>query len=98
MSKLEKDEIFITKISEYDIINSIDEVIVSDNPQFGYMVSCIGRQGILGLKIFQSQEVIKNYFKDKEFLLIYTAAEGTKRPQEELDYFNLTITSAIFSK
>ena len=98
MSKLEKDEIFITKISEYDIIKSIDEITVSDNPQFGYMVSCIGRQGILGLKIFQSQEVIKNYFKDKEFLLIYTAAEGTKRPQEELDYFNLTITSAIFSK
>lgn len=98
MSKLEKDEIFITKISEYDIINSIDEITVPDNPQFGYMVSCIGRQGILGLKIFQSQEKMKNYFKDKEFLVIYTAAEGTKKPGEELDFFNLTITSAIFSK
>lgn len=98
MSRLEKDEIFITKISEYDIINSLDEIIVCDNPQFGYMVSCIGRQGILGLKIFESQEKIKNYFKDKEFLLIYTAAEGTKKTNEELDFFNLTITSAIFSK
>jgi hypothetical protein len=98
MARLEKDEIFITKISEHDIINSIDEITVRDNPQFGYMVSCIGRQGILGLKIFQSQEKIKNYFKDKEFLLIYTAAEGIKRPSEDLEYFNLTITSAIFSK
>lgn len=98
MARLEKDEIFITKISEYDIIDSIDEITVSDNPQFGYMVSCVARQGILGLKIFQSQEKIKKYLKDKEFLLIFTGAEGTKRPDEELDYFNLTITSAVFSK
>lgn len=98
MSKLEKNEIFITKISEYDIINSLDEITINKNPEFGYMVSCIGRQGILGLKIFQSQEKIKNYFKNKEFLLIFTSAEGIKKPEEELDFFNLTITSAIFSR
>jgi hypothetical protein len=43
------------------------------------------------------QKKLKQYFKDKPFLLIYSGSEAIYKPDEGLDFLNETITSAIFS-
>jgi hypothetical protein len=96
LSQIEENEAFIAKMSTDKMIESVNNLLKPEKPEFGFFTSCIARQGFLGPKIFEVQEKLKQYFQEKPFLLIYVGGEGIKKQGEELDYLNETITCAIF--
>jgi len=98
MGKINSKKAFIGSISQTKMIDSIDEVIKDDNPDFGFLVSCIARQGFLGIKVYQIQEKLKKHFKEKPFLLLYTGGEGMRKLGGKLEYLNESITSFIIKK
>ena len=50
----------------------------------------------LGRKTNIIQEELSNYFKDKSFLLFYSAGEGTYSPTKDITYANMSFNTAIF--
>jgi len=98
LTKVEKDNIFITKITQDQMVHAVDEILKPIKAEFGFFTSCIARRDFLGIKVFKVQEKMKEYFKDKDFLLIYSAGEGIYKPEEGFYFLNETITSAIFEK
>jgi len=96
LTKIEENNIFVTKITPDQMVHAVDEIIKPIKPEFGFFTSCIARRDFLGIKTFKVQEKMKKYFKDKDFLLIYSAGEGIYKPEEGFYFLNETITSAIF--
>jgi hypothetical protein len=50
----------------------------------------------LGHKTNIIQEELHHYFKDKPFLLFYSAGEGTYSKEKDITYANMSINTAIF--
>lgn len=98
LTKIEENNIFVTKITPDQMIHAVDEILKPIKPEFGFFTSCIARRDFLGIKVFKVQEKMKEYFKDKDFLLVYSAGEGVYKPEEGLYFLNETITSAIFQE
>ena len=96
MGKIKNENMFVTQVSPSQMIECVDELLTYDKPELGIFVSCVARQSFLGMKVYEVQDKLKRYFKEKPFLLIYTAAEAIYIPGKELEYFNETITSVIF--
>jgi len=96
ISPVEKNDVFIAKMSTDKMVESVDELLKPEKPEFGFFTSCIARQGFLGPRIFQVQEKLKKYFQEKPFLLLYVGGEGIKKQDQEIGILNETITSAIF--
>jgi len=96
MGKFENDDVFVANMTPSKMIQAVDEVLTCKKPEFGLLVSCMARQSFLGYKVFESQEKLKRYFKNKSFLLIFTGAEAIYNPEIGLYYLNETITSTIF--
>jgi len=98
LAQIEKNNIFLVKMSRDKMVESVDELLYPKKPDFGLFTSCIARQGFLGVKVFQVQEKLKNYFQEKPFLLIYTGGEGIKKQNQDIEYLNETITCTIFNR
>jgi len=97
-TKIEEKDVFIAEITQEQMVDSVDEILTIDQPIFGFFTSCIARRDLMGIKIFQVQEKLKNYFDDKDFLLIFSAGEAIYKPDEGFYFLNETITSAIFKE
>lgn len=95
-SRIEKNNVSIYKITPDEMVNSIDQLSKPTNPEFGFFTSCIVRRDFLGIKVFRIQEKLKNYFKDKDFLVVYSSGEAINKPDEDFYFLAETITSAIF--
>ncbi|MEF8879425.1 MAG: hypothetical protein V5A64_03425 [Candidatus Thermoplasmatota archaeon] len=96
LGKFDKDDVFIARVTPDKMVDSVDEISKPMKPEFGFFTSCIARRDFLGIKVFGIQEKMKNYFEDKDFLLIYSAGEGLHKPDEGFYYLNESLTSAIF--
>ncbi len=96
LGKIEDDEVSIVQISPEKMIDAVNEVFADDNPLLGLLTSCVSRQNFLGIKVYKVQEKLKNYFKGKPFILLYSGGEGMCTPQEGSYFLNETITSLIF--
>ncbi len=96
LAKIERNDIFITKVTPDQMICAVDEILKPIKPEFGFFTSCIAQRDLLGIKVFEVQEKMKNYFENKPFLTVFSAGEGIYKPKEGLYYLNETITSAIF--
>jgi len=96
LNKVENTNITMAATSRGKMVESVDEVLTIDQPLFGFFSSCVVRQGFLGIKAFDVQEKLKNYFRDKPFLVLYSGGESIKKPNEQLEYLNFAFTSAIF--
>ena len=97
LTKIEEEKnIFIADITPEKMISATDEVLTIEKPLFGFFTSCIARRDLLGIKVFKIQEKMKDYFKDRNFLLVYSASEGLYKPDDDFYFLNETITSAIF--
>lgn len=94
----EKENISIYKITPDQMMNSVNDLLKPIHPEFGFFISCIARRDFLGIKVFKVQEKLKNYFKNKDFLVVYSAGEAINKPNEDLYFLTETITSAIFHK
>jgi len=95
-SKIENEEASMAHMSQSRMVEAVEEVLTCNKPEFGFLTSCINRQAFLGIKVYDVQEKLKRYFKEKPFLLVYAGGEGIRKHGEELEYLNESITSAIF--
>ena len=96
MNKVDNTEITMANMSREKMVEIVDKVLNVNKPFFGYFSSCIVRQGFLGIRVFEVQEKLKNYFQGKPFLVVYSGGESIKKPNQKIEYLNLTFTSAIF--
>jgi hypothetical protein len=92
-------EVSILTVSGKDLINAVKENLAFFNevrPEFGLCSTCMTILQTLGSKTNIIQEEIHKYFKDKSFLLFYSAGEGTFSPMKDITYANMSFNTAIF--
>ena len=98
LCKIEEKDAFIIKMDYHKFFNAMDEVLTSEKPKFGFFLSCFSQRDLLGIKVFDVQEKLKQYFQDIPFLLVYTGGESFYKPEEGLFYLNEAVVSAFFEK
>jgi len=92
-------EVSILTVSGKDLINAVKENLdffKGIQPEFGLCSTCMTILQTLGDKTNIIQEEIRKYFKDKSFLLFYSAGEGTFSPEKDITYANMSFNTAIF--
>ncbi|MBN1222979.1 MAG: hypothetical protein JXB23_06995 [Candidatus Aminicenantes bacterium] len=97
MSKFKKDKVFTLSISGKSMIKATNDILkLEQKPEFGIFMSCALRLMTLGSEIFKERDALIGYFKDKPFLVIYTAGENVRKANEELYYLNESIAGMMF--
>jgi len=96
VGKIEGNDAFIADMNSENIAAATDEVLEPEKPVFGFFSSCFSQKDFLGIKVFQVQEKLKQYFQDKPFLLLYVGGEGMYKPDEGFYFLTESLTSAIF--
>ena len=89
----------ILTVSGKDLINAVKENLHffdEIQPEFGLFSACMTILQTLGHKTNIIQEELHNYFKDKSFLLFYSAGEGTYSLTKNITYANMSFNTAIF--
>ncbi len=92
-------KVSILTVSGKDLINSVKENLQYFNeiqPEFGLFSTCMTILQTLGRRTNSIQEELCNFFKDKSFLLFYSAGEGTYSPTKDITYANMSFNTAIF--
>lgn len=92
-------EVSILTVSGKDLINAVKENLHffdTIQPEFGLFSACMTILQTLGDKTNIIQEELHKYFKDKSFLLFYSAGEGTYSRAKEITYANMSFNTAIF--
>jgi hypothetical protein len=92
-------EVSILTVSGKNLINAVKENLQFFDriqPEFGLFSACMTILQTLGHKTNIIQEELHNYFKDKSFLLFYSAGEGTYSKEKDITYANMSINTAIF--
>ncbi len=92
-------DVSILTVSGKDLIKAVkDNLHFFDTiqPEFGVFSACMTILQTLGDKTNIIQEELQNYFKNKSFLLFYSAGEGTYSREKEITYANMSFNTAIF--
>lgn len=92
-------EVSILTVSGKDLINAVKENLQhfdTIQPEFGLFSACMTILQTLGHKTNMIQEELHNYFKEKSFLLFYSAGEGTYSKEKDITYANMSFNTAIF--
>jgi hypothetical protein len=92
-------EVSILTVSGKDLINAVKENLRFFNgiqPEFGLFSACVTILQTLGDKTNIIHQEILSHFKDKPFLLFYSAGEGTYSPTKDITYANMSFNTAIF--
>lgn len=96
---IDEGDVTILTITGKDIVNAINENLISFNdmsPEFGLFSACMTIMETLGDKIYIIREEVSSTFKDKPFLMIFCAGEGTYSPEKNLTYANMSFNTSIF--
>ena len=96
LCKIEEKDAFILKMDYNKTFNAMDEVLINEKPKLGLFISCFSQRDLLGIKVFDVQEKLKQYFQGMPFLLVYTGGEAMYKPNEGLFYLNEAVVSAFF--
>jgi hypothetical protein len=92
-------EVSILTVSGKDLINAVKENLHYFDriqPEFGLFSTCVTILQTLGHKTNIIQEELLTHFKDKSFLLFYSAGEGTYSPTKDITYANMSFNTAVF--
>jgi hypothetical protein len=91
-------EACILTIDGKGLIQAVDENMLTfpETPAFGLFASCTTRLETLGDKIYQVQNRLHEYFKEKPFIEFYVGGESTYSPQNGLNSVNISFNSAVF--
>lgn len=92
-------DVSILTVSGKDLLNAFRENLHffdEIQPEFGVFSTCMTILQTLGSKTNLIQEELHNYFKDKSFLLFYSAGEGIYSPTKNITYANMSFNTAIF--
>jgi hypothetical protein len=93
-------EVSILTVNGKDLIHAVQENLQhfqTLQPEFGLFSTCITILQTLGQKTYLIQEELQKYFKDKSFLLFYSAGEGTYSKENDITYANMSFNTAVFS-
>lgn len=94
-------DVSILTVSGKNLINAVKENLqFFDNiqPEFGLFSTCMTILQTLGHKTTLLHEELCRYFKEKSFLLFYSAGEGTYSPTTDITYANMSFNTAIFGQ
>jgi hypothetical protein len=92
-------EVSILTVNGKDLIHAVQENLQhfqTLQPEFGLFSTCITILQTLGQKTYLIQEELQKYFKDKSFLLFYSAGEGTYSKEHDITYANMSFNTAVF--
>jgi hypothetical protein len=92
-------KVSILTVSGKDLINAVKENLQYFDriqPEFGLFSTCVTILQTLGHKTNIIQEELCKYFKDKSFLLFYSAGEGTYSQTKDMTYANMSFNTAVF--
>jgi hypothetical protein len=94
-------DVSILTVSGKDLINAVKENLHffdEIQPEFGLFSTCMTILQTLGHKTNMLHEELCRYFKDKSFLLFYSAGEGTYSPTTDITYANMSFNTAVFGQ
>lgn len=92
-------DVSILTVNGKNLINAVKENLVyfkEIQPEFGLCSTCVTILQTLGYKTNIIQQEIQNHFKNKPFLLFYSAGEGTYSPSKDIIYANMSFNTAVF--
>ena len=98
---IDNGEVCFLTVSGKNLISSMKKNLESFQkiePEFGLFSTCMTILVTLGDKVNILREEILNYFKDKPFLLFFSAGEGTYSPNNNFIYANMSFNTAVFGK
>jgi hypothetical protein len=87
----------VLTISGKDLINSLNQCINFNEfePGFGLFSNCMTILQTLGEKVNLIQEETTKKFGGKPYLMIWSAGEGTFKPNSMINYANMSFNSAV---
>ena len=94
-------DVSILTVSGKDLIDAVQKNLhfFDDiQPEFGLFSACMTILQTLGHKTSILHKELCRYFKDKPFLLFYSAGEGTYSPETDITYANMSFNTAIFGQ
>jgi hypothetical protein len=92
-------EVSILTVSGKNLVNAVKENLhyfSSMEPEFGLFSTCVTILQTLGDKTNMIQEELLKHFKEKSFLLFYSAGEGTYSQDKNITYANMSFNTAVF--
>lgn len=92
-------DVSILRVSGKNLINAVQENLHffdTIQPEFGLFSTCMTILQTLGHKTEIIHKELCQYFKDKSFLLFYSAGEGTYSQDKDITYANMSFNTAIF--
>jgi len=98
---IDKGRVSILTVNGKNLVNAMNMNLNSINnirPEFGIFTSCATILETLGNNINIINQAIKDYFKDKPFLMSICVGEGTYTPKNKITYANMSFNSAIFGR
>jgi len=98
---IDKGEVSILTVSGKNLVNAIKENLNCYNdikPEFGLFPICMTIMATFGYKTNIFRTEMLNYFKEKPFLAIYCAGEGTYSPIKDMSYANMSFNGAVFGR
>jgi hypothetical protein len=100
MSKIHKGDTFTVSITGKDMIEAVKDALSSIKKplEFGFVVECAIRLMTLGSNIEKVHDVMKTFFREKPFLVIYVSGEGVKKPNHEYFYMNESFAATLFRR
>jgi len=97
---IDEGEVSIMTISGKNLIQAIENNLKHFNneiqPEFGLFSTCMTILVTLGYKINIIREEISSYFKEKPFLMFFSAGEGTYSPESSITYANMSFNTSVF--
>ena len=97
--RADKGEAWIMTVSGKNLLKALEDNLNSFSsmqPEFGLFSACITILQALGNNVRKIREILLKYFKDKPFLMLFCAGEGTYSPKMGLSYANMSYNTAMF--
>jgi len=96
---VEKGKVSILTVSGINLLDALQkniEYFDGTIPEFGFFSTCGTILQTLGNKINLIRMKLLEYFKDKPFIMVFCAGEGTYSPTQGINYANMSYNTVIF--
>ena len=97
--KVESGEVWVLRVSGKNLLDAMKDNLKSFDkmqPEFGLFSTCITILQTFGHHMNIIKKNMLDYFKDKAFLMIFCAGQGTYSPEEGITYANMSYNTAMF--
>ena len=96
--KVNKGRVWVLKVSGKSIIDAVKRSVKNKNPEFGLFLTCVTILEALGHNADKIRDVLKKHFKDRPFIMLFCAGEGSYSKKSGIKYANMSYNVALFEK